>query len=121
MQVMRELAGDQTEDNVTCGVFASALLDGSFPRQPLCCFLTGSDSTIETEDQRVPVVGSRVVPLCVRYCRARGNNLECYAVEYGQKVLMRDGVARKVVRYPCQVAGVKGAPGVRVAGGRGAL
>ena len=74
MQVMQELAGDQTEDNVTCGVSASALLDGSFPRQPLCCFLTGSDSTIETEDQRVPVVGSRVVPLCVRYCRARGNH-----------------------------------------------
>ena len=105
MQVMQELAGDQTEDNVTCGVFASALLDGSFPRQPLCCFLTGSDSTIETEDQRVPVVGSRVVPLCVRYGRARGNNLECYAV------------ARKVVRHPCQVAAVKGAPGGRVTEG----
>ena len=30
---------------------------------------------------------------------------------------MRDGVARKVVRYPCQVAGVKGAPGIRVAEG----
>ena len=56
-------------------------------------------------------------PSYVRYCRARGNNLECYAVEYGQKVLMRDGVARKVVRYPCQVAGVKGAPGIRVAEG----
>ena len=90
---------------------------GVFLRQPFCCFLTGSDSTIETEDLRVPVIGSRVVPSCVRYCRARSNNLGCHAVEYGQKVLMRDGVARKVVRYPCQVAGVKGAPGIRVAEG----
>ena len=108
MQVMQELAGDPAEGSVTRGVFTSASLDGLFPRQPLCCFLTGSDSTIETEDRRVPVIGSRVVPSGVRYCRARGSNLECYAVEYGQKVLMRDGVARKVVRYPCHLPGSGG-------------
>ena len=35
MQVMQELAGDQTEDNGTCGVFTPKSLDGLFPRRQL--------------------------------------------------------------------------------------
>ena len=72
-------------------------MDGSYPRQPLAVFLPLTEAL--KEDGRLPV-DPNILPVSVYHCWEKTK--EAFVVEYGKKVLCKDGVLRRRLFYQCR-------------------